>query len=171
MKNAVVILEGETGSGKSTQVPQIVLQLFWADMSLLARKVVHVCPLIEPLRGLHQRLEDEMDAHGQIRLATGRVSERGQSAWLVLMTARVLVQMWWELVKRPTIMIFDEAHIRSTAYSELFQMVLPMVSEKRVKLVVMSATLNNDTLADLFADVRHCMFCADFSHQGFPWHS
>ena len=75
--NAVVILEGQTGSGKSTQVPQIALDLLWCRR-LSHRKVVHVCPLIEPLRCLHRRLEDEMDASGQIQLATGRVSRLGK---------------------------------------------------------------------------------------------
>ena len=75
--NEVVILEGQTGSGKSTQVPQIALDLLWCRR-LNHRKVVHVCPLIEPLRCLHRRLEDEMDASGQIQLATGRVSRLGK---------------------------------------------------------------------------------------------
>ena len=53
--------------------------------------------------------------------------------------------------------IFDEGYIRSTAYSELFQIVFSMVPEKRVKLVVVSATLNSDTLADFLGDVCHCI--------------
>ena len=87
-----------------------------------------------------------MDASGQIQLATGRVSRLGKSDWFVLMTAGVLLHMWGDIVKHPTIMIFDEAHLRTTPYSELFHMVLPMVRDKRIKLVVMSATLNSDTL-------------------------
>ena len=61
--------------------------------------------------------------------------------------------MGGDIVKHPTIMIFDEAHLRTTPYSELFHMVLPMVRDKRIKLVVMSATLNSATLVIFFADV------------------
>ena len=71
------------------------------------------------------------------------------------MTAGVLLHMWGDIVEHPTIMIFDEAHLRTTPYSELFHMVLPMVRNKHVKLVVVSATLNSATLVIFFAGVTH----------------
>ena len=60
-ESSVVIVKGDTGSGKSTQIPQIVLDLMREGV-LDKGLVVHVWPLGEPLFGLHTRLEAEMDA-------------------------------------------------------------------------------------------------------------
>ena len=86
------------------------------------------------------------------------------------MTASVLLQAWWKIAEQTTIMIFEEVHIRSIAYSELFQMVLPMVRKEHVKLVVMSATLNSETLTVFLTVWRHRLSgCKEDSFRCMCW--
>jgi hypothetical protein len=66
----VTLIEGSTGSGKSTQTIQVLLEMQWGN-GLAWGIVAQVCPLIEPLVALHSRLEDEMEAWNWIHLATG----------------------------------------------------------------------------------------------------
>ena len=70
---SVTIIQGSTGTGKSTQVMQTVLEMQWYHQ-VSSGTVVQVCPIVEPLRDMHQRLEDEMGARSRIHLATGRDS-------------------------------------------------------------------------------------------------
>jgi hypothetical protein len=65
----VTLIEGSTGSGKSTQTTQVLLELR-RDWKLGYNFLAQVCPIIEPLADLHRRLEDEMDAKNAIHLAT-----------------------------------------------------------------------------------------------------
>jgi hypothetical protein len=60
-----------------------------------------------------------MQAPKSIRLATGRDSIPGSMSQFELMTAGVLVIAWWAVVKSTAVLVFDEAHIRSFAYTEL----------------------------------------------------
>ena len=70
-QHPVTVIEGSTGTGKSTQVIQTVLEMQWYRQVPWGI-VVQVCPIIEPLRDLHQRLEEEMDAWHQIHLSCPR---------------------------------------------------------------------------------------------------
>ena len=67
----VTIIQGSTGTGKSTQVIQTVLEMR-RNRQVSSGIVAQVCPIIEPLRDLHQRLEEEMDAWHQIHLSCPR---------------------------------------------------------------------------------------------------
>ena len=79
LDNDVTILDGETGSGKSTQTPPNLLEM--QSEHIPPGLVLHVCPLIEPLRALHRRLECEMKAPASTSLTTGRssISVRGSN--------------------------------------------------------------------------------------------
>lgn len=140
-ESSVVILQGDTGSGKSTQVPQIALELIRENI-VNDGLVVHVCPLVEPLFGLHARLENEMEAHKEVHLATGQGSFPKKACRLALMTTGVLMNAWWEVIPKMTVLILDEVHIRSIEYTNLFQMVKRLLQERSFKLIIMSATLH-----------------------------
>ena len=150
--NAVVVLRGTTGSGKSTQMPQIMLDMVWQGM-LRRGSVVVGHPLVVPLRDLHARLEEEMDARGCIHLASSDYTAPGKRNHLSLMSLGVLVQAWWDIVEDMAALICDEAHIRSLSYSHLFRLLLPRVLMGRLKVVVMSATLSLSDLQSFFSGV------------------
>ena len=150
----VTLIEGSTGSGKSTQTIQVLLEMQWGN-GLAWGIVAQVCPLIEPLVALHSRLEEEMEAWNWIHLATGRGSVGDARCTCALFTTGVLVSAWWDVVYVCSALILDEAHIRSSSYSELFQMVRPLVMQKKLKLVVMSATFQPSKLAEFFG-VDNC---------------
>jgi HrpA-like RNA helicase len=65
------------------------------------------------------------------------------------------VSAWCDVVSSCSALILDEAHIRSSSYSELFQMVRPLAMQKKLKLVVMSATSQPSKLAEFFG-VDNC---------------
>ncbi len=77
------------------------------------------------LVALHSRLEDEMDARKLIHPATGRGSVGVGRCTCALFTTGVLVSAWCDVVSSCSALILDEAHIRSSSYSELFQMARP----------------------------------------------
>ena len=114
--------------------------------------VAHVSPTIEPLVGLHGRLEEEMDARRWIHLATGRDKASVRGYTCAMFTTGVLVTAWWDVVEYFSVLIYDESHDRSTSYSELFNMVKPFVDKRKFKLIVMSATLNPSKVYDFFGD-------------------
>ena len=120
----VTLTEGSTGSGKSTQTIQILFEMQWGN-GLAWGIVAQVCPLIEPLVALHSRLEEEMEAWNWIHLATGHGSVGDARCTCALFTTGVLVSAWCDVVSSCSALILDEAHIRSSSYSELFQMVRP----------------------------------------------
>ena len=145
----VTVIQGSTGSGKSTQIPQICLEMRnerWLPYGVVA----HVSPTIEPLVDLHSRLEEEMDAWHWIHLATGRDKASVAGYTCAMFTTGVLVTAWWDVVQYFSVLIYDESHDRSTSYSELFNMVKPFVDKNKFKLIVMSATLNPSKVYDFF---------------------
>ena len=94
-----------------------------------------------------------MDARQQIHFATGEGSQATHAKKLSLVTTGVLVQAWWDLLGDVSVLIFDEIHIRSTAYSNLFHMVLPLMRRGTLKLTVMSATMHLDPALQFFSGV------------------
>ncbi|XP_013775733.2 probable ATP-dependent RNA helicase DHX37 [Limulus polyphemus] len=144
-ENPVVILCGETGSGKTTQVPQFLYEGGYAREGLIG--------ITEPRRvaaiTMSQRVGMEMNLSSQevsyqIRFE-GNVTENTK---IKFMTDGVLLKEIQKdfLLIRYSVIIIDEAHERSV-YSDiligLLSRIVPL-REKRnnpLKLVIMSATL------------------------------
>lgn len=156
--NQVIVISGETGCGKSTQVPQFLLD-DW--MERLRRKdqshVEIVCT--QPRRlsaiGVAQRVSDERtDRLGntvgyQIRLEN-KVSA---STRLTFCTTGILLRRLQgdPLLESVTHIIVDEVHERSEE-SDFLLLILKelLVKRKDLKVILMSATLNAELFSKYF---------------------
>src|ERR1700733_3178066 len=142
-ENQVLIVAGETGSGKSTQLPQYCLELGRG----LAGLIAHTQPRRLAARALAARIAEEV---GQpIGRSVGfrvRFADQASAATrLLLMTDGLLLA---ELASDPNLrrydtIIVDEAHER-TLNVDLLMGVLKRVLPRRpeLKLIVTSATLD-----------------------------
>ncbi|HLW24162.1 MAG TPA: ATP-dependent RNA helicase HrpA [Steroidobacteraceae bacterium] len=149
----VLIVAGETGSGKSTQLPQYCLELGRGT----ERRIAHTQPRRLAARALASRIAHELgQAVGatvgfRVRFAD-QVSEQTR---LVLMTDGLLLA---ELGRDPRLerydtVIVDEAHERSLNI-DLLLGVLKRVRPLRpdLKIIVTSATLEVERIARFFDD-------------------
>jgi ATP-dependent helicase HrpA len=147
----VVVVAGETGSGKTTQLPKICLELGRGIRGTLA----HTQPRRLAARTVAQRIADELsvplgDAVGYSVRFTDHASER---TLVKLMTDGILlaeIQRDRQLLNYDTIII-DEAHERSLNIDFLLGYLhglLPRRPELRV--VITSATIAPQRFADHF---------------------
>ena len=147
----VLIVAGDTGSGKSTQLPQYCLELGRGREGLIA----HTQPRRLAARALASRIAEELSqpvgatVGFRVRFAD-RVSEATR---LVLMTDGLLLA---ELASDPDLrrydtVIVDEAHERSLNV-DLLLGVLKRILPRRpeLKLIVTSATLAVDRVSRFF---------------------
>lgn len=158
-ENQVTIISGETGCGKSTQVPQFLLDDWILNRSDKKEHAEIICT--QPRRisaiGVAERVAAERDEKigntvgYQIRL------ESKVSNWtrLTFCTTGILLQ---RLSSDPTLetvshIIVDEVHERS-AESDFLLMLLREILPKRkdLKIILMSATLKADSFSSYFKD-------------------
>ena len=59
---------------------------------------------------------------GSCGFTRGPVSIQARFARFEMMTAGVVVRLFWELEKKMAVLVLDEAHIRRAAYTDVFQM-------------------------------------------------
>ena len=148
----VVVICGETGSGKTTQLPKLCLELGRGTRGLIG----HTQPRRLAARSVANRIASELNTRvgelvGYETRFDRRVSER---SLIKLMTDGILLaelQRDRELLAYDTI-ILDEAHERSLNIDFLLgwlQRLLPRRPE--LKLIITSATLDPEKLARHFA--------------------
>jgi len=149
----VVIIAGETGSGKTTQLPKICL-----EMGRGARQMIgHTQPRRLAARTVARRIAQELgsavgDVVGyQVRF-TDRVSE---NTAIKLMTDGILLaEMQHDrLLRKYDTLIIDEAHERSLNIDFLLgylKRILPQRPD--LKLIVTSATIDVDSFSRHFDD-------------------
>ena len=150
----VVVICGETGSGKSTQVPRICLELGRGVDGLIG----HTQPRRIAARSIAARLAEEWGGDWGPRVAykTRFADTAGADTRVKLMTDGILLaevqhDHWLEQYDT---LILDEAHERSLNIDLLIGL-LARLSARRpdLKLVVMSATIDAPRFAEHFA--RH----------------
>ncbi|XP_028140776.1 putative ATP-dependent RNA helicase DHX57 isoform X1 [Diabrotica virgifera virgifera] len=159
-QSPVIVVSGETGCGKSTQVPQFILDEWIKNYGNDNRHVEIVCT--QPRRisaiGVAERVADErVDKIGntvgyQIRLE----SKMSSSTRLSFCTTGILLR---RLEGEPTLpnvthIIVDEVHERSEE-SDFLLLILKELLQIRpdLKVILMSATVNASLFSQYFGDI------------------
>ncbi|CAK0807000.1 unnamed protein product, partial [Prorocentrum cordatum] len=152
----VTVLSGETGSGKSTQVPQIALDVLRTSSSDDGWRVVILMPGVDAAELLYRRLGAELGAPQGLRLCTGRDGPSGPpDSRLAIMTYGSFLaqeELWAEV----GVLIMDETHEREAVMSELQMLMRPLALSGQLRLVLMSATLCRDPMATFFGPDHVC---------------
>ncbi|OYO22027.1 ATP-dependent RNA helicase HrpA [Enemella dayhoffiae] len=149
-ENQVVVVAGETGSGKTTQLPKICLQLG-------LRSIAHTQPRRIAARSVAERIAEELkvtlgeEVGYQVRFTR---QARADSP-LVLMTDGVLLA---EIahdrdLRRHDCIIIDEAHERSLNIDFLLGYLKQLLPRRpELKVVITSATIDTARFAAHFDD-------------------
>mmetsp|Transcript_3416 Transcript_3416/g.4807 ORF Transcript_3416/g.4807 Transcript_3416/m.4807 type:complete len:716 (+) Transcript_3416:230-2377(+) len=149
----VVVVEGETGSGKTTQIPQFLVEMGFA------RENQFMVACTQPRRvaamSIAQRVADEMDVTlGQHVGYTIRFEDQtSQSTILKFMTDGMLLReaMNDPFLERYKCIVLDEAHERTLSTDVLMGLMKELLNNRPdLKLVVMSATLDAEKFQAYF---------------------
>ena len=149
----VVIVAGETGSGKSTQLPKLCLELGRGVHGLIG----HTQPRRVAARTIAERIAEELGTElGSIVGYTVRFADRVSDATLVkVMTDGILlteVQHDRQLSRYDTLII-DEAHERSLNVDFLLGYLKQLLPRRPdLKVIVTSATIDTARFAEHFDD-------------------
>lgn len=142
--NQVIIVEGETGSGKTTQIPQFLL-----PMLAVPGKQCIACtqPRRVAAMSIAKRVADEMDVEMGVQVGyTIRFEDcTTQDTILKFMTDGMLLReaMHDPYMQRYSCIVIDEAHERTLSTDVLMGLLKDvMLKRPDLKVVVMSATLD-----------------------------
>src|SRR3954451_20844173 len=149
--NQVVIVAGETGSGKTTQLPKLCLELGRGVRGAIG----HTQPRRLAARTVAERIADELDVPlgGAVGYAVRFNDRSSENTLLRLMTDGLLLAEIQQdrLLRRYDTIIVDEAHERSLNIDFLLgylRRILPQRPD--LKLIVTSATIDPERFAQHF---------------------
>lgn len=153
--NQVVIIAGETGSGKTTQIPKICLELGRGRRGLIG----HTQPRRLAARTVAERIADELgqkigDTVGYAIRFDDRVSA---STAVKLMTDGILLAEMQRdrFLNAYDTIIIDEAHERSLNIDFLLGYLRQLLPKRPdLKVIITSATIDPERFAEHFADVQ-----------------
>ncbi|KAK8718178.1 hypothetical protein V6N13_045421 [Hibiscus sabdariffa] len=155
--NQTLILVGETGSGKTTQIPQFVLDAVDIETPDKRKKMMVACtqPRRVAAMSVSRRVAEEMDVTIGEEVGYSIRFEDCSSARTVLkyLTDGMLLReaMTDPLLERYKVIILDEAHERTLATDVLFGLLKEVLKNRPdLKLVVMSATLEAEKFQGYF---------------------
>ncbi|XP_065595957.1 ATP-dependent RNA helicase DHX29 isoform X2 [Cyrtonyx montezumae] len=162
-KHRVVVVAGETGSGKSTQVPHFLLEDLLLDEGTSKCNIVCTQPRRISAVSLATRVCEELGCESgpggknslcgyQIRME----SRTGEATRLLYCTTGVLLRKLQEdgLLSSISHVIVDEVHERSVQ-SDFLLVILKEILHKRsdLHLILMSATVDSEKFSSYFS---HC---------------
>jgi ATP-dependent helicase HrpA len=150
--NQVVVVAGETGSGKTTQLPKIALELGRG----VRGRIGHTQPRRIAARSVAERIAEELDSPlGEVVGFKMRFSDHVSDKTLVkLMTDGVLLAeiAHDRLLRQYDTIILDEAHERSLNIDFLLGYLAQLLPKRPdLKLVITSATIDVERVAAHFS--------------------
>lgn len=167
--NQVTIIAGETGSGKTTQIPKMCLELGLGDNGLIG----HTQPRRLAARTVAERIASELgveigqEVGFQVRF-TGEVS---RSTKVKLMTDGILLAEIQrdKLLRKYNAIIIDEAHERSLNIDFILgylKRILPQRPD--LKVIITSATIDPERFAKHFGSEDSAAPIVEVSGRTFP---
>ena len=149
----VVIVAGETGSGKSTQLPKLCLELGRGVLGLIG----HTQPRRVAARTIAERVAEELGTElGATVGYTVRFTDRvGERTLVKVMTDGILLAEIQRdrMLRRYDTLIIDEAHERSLNIDFLLGYLKQLLPRRPdLKLIVTSATIDTERFAAHFGD-------------------
>ncbi|WP_120003383.1 ATP-dependent RNA helicase HrpA [Nesterenkonia muleiensis] len=148
----VVIVAGETGSGKTTQLPKMLLELGLHHQGLIG----HTQPRRLAARTVAERLAEELGTEigSTVGYQVRFTAEVGQDTSVKLMTDGILLA---EIQRDPKLrrysaIIIDEAHERSLNIDVILGYLKRILPERPdLKIIVTSATIDPERFSEHFA--------------------
>ncbi|MGO1880442.1 MAG: ATP-dependent RNA helicase HrpA, partial [Microbacterium gubbeenense] len=148
--NQVVVVAGATGSGKTTQLPKIALELGRTS-------VAHTQPRRLAARTIAERVAEEMqvDLGAEVGYKVRFTDQVSNATLVTLMTDGILLNEIHRdrLLSRYDTIIIDEAHERSLNVDFLLGYLKRLLPERPdLKVIITSATIDPESFARHFAD-------------------
>lgn len=151
--NQVTILCGETGSGKTTQLPKICL-----DIGLGIRaKIAHTQPRRLAARAVSQRIADELNTElgNEVGFKVRFSDKSNDDSYIKLMTDGILLAECNHdpFLNQYDTIIIDEAHERSLNIDFLLGYLKRLIQKRKdLKVIITSATIDPDRFSKHFND-------------------
>ncbi|MDO5619707.1 ATP-dependent RNA helicase HrpA [Kocuria sp.] len=147
----VVVIAGETGSGKTTQIPKMCLEMGLAEHGMIG----HTQPRRIAARSVAERIAEELgEKIGQtVGYQVRFTSEVGADSKIKLMTDGILLAeiQHDRLLKKYSTIIVDEAHERSLNIDFLLGYLKNILPQRPdLKVIITSATIDPERFAAHF---------------------
>lgn len=152
-ENQVVIIAGETGSGKTTQIPKICLQLGRGIEGIIG----HTQPRRIAARTVAARIAEEMESKlgNEVGYKVRFNDQVSETSLIKLMTDGILLAEMQNdrLLRQYDTLIIDEAHERSLNIDFILGY-LKQILPKRpdLKVIITSATIDPERFSQHFAE-------------------
>ncbi|NIZ93550.1 ATP-dependent RNA helicase HrpA [Kineococcus rubinsiae] len=150
-EHQVIVVAGETGSGKTTQLPKVCLEIGRG----IRGRIGHTQPRRIAARAVAERVAEELGTElgGTVGYAVRFTDTVGEDSLVKVMTDGILlaeIQRDPELLQYDTLII-DEAHERSLTIDFLLGYLAQLLPRRpELKLVITSATIDPQRFADHF---------------------
>ena len=151
-EHQVVVVAGETGSGKTTQLPKICLELGRG----LAGKIGHTQPRRLAARSVAERIAEETGTElgGVIGYSVRFTDKAGDDTLVKVMTDGILLRELSQdrMLREYDTLIIDEAHERSLNIDFILGYLKQLLPRRPdLKIIITSATIEPGRFADHFA--------------------
>eukprot|EP00439_Symbiodinium_sp_Y106_P077286 s128_g16.t1 len=154
-RNQTVVLVGETGSGKTTQLPQFLLEAGYHMQGDKSKGIACTQPRRVAAMSVAQRVADELDTFlgAHVGYLIRFEDKTSPETILKFLTDGMLLReaMTDPLLTKYSVIILDEAHERTLATDVLFGLIKEVMRRRPdLKLVVMSATMDAQKMQGYF---------------------
>nr|WP_223411466.1 ATP-dependent RNA helicase HrpA [Occultella gossypii] len=165
----VVIVAGETGSGKTTQIPKICLELGRGVTGTIG----HTQPRRIAARTVAERIAEELGVPlgGAVGYQVRFTDQVSETTLIKIMTDGILLAEIQRdpLLRRYDTIIVDEAHERTLNIDFLLGFLHQLLPKRPdLKVIVTSATIDSARFAEYFAQPQHTVPVVEVSGRTYP---